>query len=418
MDDHSLYFIGLLTVLTGAVALLSYAYLEQAGECHADHHVLMAVALAGAAATVASSHLASLFLGLEVMSVSLYALIAYPRARVVAVEAAIKYLVMAAATAAFMLLGIAFIYSVAGSLSLADVAYPVTSGDGWARAFYVGGLILFLTGVGFKLAVVPFHMWTADVYQGASAPVAAFVATVSKGAVIALLVRYVAEIVPGGRGPFTLVLTIIAVASMIVGNVLALLQSDVKRLLGYSSISHLGYLLVALLVGGAAGRAAVAFYLTAYGVAMVGAFGVIASLADGGEEPERLEAYRGLGRTRPWLGGLMTLALLSLAGIPITAGFLGKFFIVAAGAGAARWMLIIVLVLTSAVGLFYYLWVVIVMYAEADGPVRAPAGGGRGKRLVTVVLAALALAIVFLGLYPQPLLQLIQGATSLVGGTG
>ena len=385
-------------------------------------YVLTLIATLGAGTLVSSAHFASFFLGLEILSVALYGLIAYPARRPGAVEAGLKYLVLAATTAAFLVLGMALVYSVTGTLALGSLATFAAGVSGLQKALYITGLVLIFAGVGFKLAVVPFHMWTPDVYQGAPAPVAAFVATVSKGALFALLLRYAAQMDTAGSRPFFLVLTVVAFASMAVGNLLALMQQNIKRLLAYSSISHLGYLLVALLAGGALARTAVAFYLVAYSLTMVAAFGVVAALSERDREPESLEDYRGLGRRRPWLAGVFTLALLSLAGIPITAGFIGKFLLVDAGAGASRWALVVVLVLTSTVGLFYYLRVIVIMYGKPSlspaevqgGPVPLSPGLPIGA-LTATVLGFLSLALLFLGLYPRLLLDVIE---RIAGGLG
>jgi NADH-quinone oxidoreductase subunit N len=259
------------------------------------------------------------------------------------------------------------------------------------------------------------------VYQGAPAPVSAFVATVSKGAVFVLLLRYVGPIDLDSGGILLPIFSAVAYASMVAGNLLALLQDNVKRLLAYSSIAHLGYLLVALIAGGERAGIAVAFYLTVYSVTMVAAFGVVTALSRVGGEAESLEAYRGLGRTRPGLAAVFTVAVLSLAGIPVTAGFIGKFFIVQAGAGADRWGLLVTLGLTSAMSLYYYLRVVIVMFAKTPAqPVTDVEPGlaspGRyGGRLAAATLVALALLTIFLGVYPTPLLRLIEQVASLVG---
>ncbi len=293
--------------------------------------------------------------------------------------------------------------------------------SGAQKALYVTGLVLIFAGVGFKLAVVPFHMWTPDIYQGAPAPVTAFIASVSKGALFALLLRYAIELGLADDGPLFLALSVVAFASMVVGNLLALLQRNLKRLLAYSSISHLGYLLVALLAGGALARTAVAFYLTAYSLTMVAAFGVVAALGDAGGEAEAIEDYRGLGRRKPLLAAVLALALLSLAGIPITAGFIGKFLLVQAGAGGSRWALVLVLVLTSALGLYYYLRVLVTLFEKASPEAAEQQGLVPGLRSVRIsplsasVLAFLAFLLLFLGLYPSLLLRLIEVA---MGGLG
>jgi NADH-quinone oxidoreductase subunit N len=276
------------------------------------------------------------------------------------------------------------------------------------------GVALILTGIGFKLALVPFHMWTPDVYEGAPAPVTAFVATVSKGGMFALLLRYFHQSGAHTFAPIFLVFSIIAVASMFAGNLLALLQNNVKRILAYSSIAQMGYLLVAFQIGGPMGTSAAAFYLVAYFVMTLGAFGVVTVLSESQRDADLLDDYRGLFWRRPALALVFTAMLLSLAGIPLTAGFLGKFYIVAAGASAAAWALILILVSTSTIGLFYYLRVVVVLYRPAAGdqtrepiPRQAPAA--------TLVLAALTVILVWLGVYPTPLLRVIQAAIGSLG---
>ena len=230
------------------------------------------------------------------------------------------------------------------------------------------GLALTLTGFGFKLGLVPFHLWTPDVYEGAPAPVTAFVATVSKGAMFALLLRYFHG--PGAKGTVFVALSVVAVASMLVGNLLALLQDNVKRILAYSSIAHMGYVLVAFLAGGALAEQAVMFYLAAYFVTTLGALGIVTAISGAERDADRLTDYSGLFWRSPATAGVMTAMMLSLAGIPLTAGFLGKFYVVAAGASATVWWLVIALVVTSVIGLYYYLRVVVIMY-QVDASIPA-----------------------------------------------
>ena len=282
------------------------------------------------------------------------------------------------------------------------------------RPAFVAGLIsvlvLLLIGFGFKVAAVPFHMWTPDVYEGAPAPVTAFVATVSKGSMFALLLRYFTQANVHASNGLFLALSLVAIASMFAGNLLALLQNNIKRLLAYSSIAHMGYLLVALLASGPLAFAAVAFYLVAYFVTTLGAFAVVTALSDSKRDADRLHDYQGLFWNRPWLAAIFTIALLSLAGIPLTAGFVGKFYVVAAGAGSALWLLVIVLVVNSAIGLFYYLRVVVAMCMRAPEP---ESGAVSAFALPLswidrIVLAALVLLVLWLGIYPALLLELIQ----------
>ena len=410
MDNYALFFMALIAAASFAVALLAYGYLAKREGNKEEFYILLLVATLGAMVLAASSHFASLFLGLEVLSIALYALIAYFGDRPLPVEAGIKYLVLAGSSSAFLLFGIALVYADLGTMDFARIAHLLAIRSDRDLALLLSGVVLIITGIGFKLALVPFHMWTPDVYQGAPAPVTAFVATVSKGGMFALLLRYFNQ---SGANHFTsvlLVFSIIAIASMLVGNFLALFQNNVKRILAYSSIAHMGYLLVALDVGGPMGADAVVFYLVAYFVMTLGAFAVVTVLSEQHRDADQLEDYRGLFWRRPILALVFTAMLLSLAGIPLTAGFLGKFYIVAAGAAVGAWSLILILAITSTIGLFYYLRIVAALYQQpADGhqtnqplPSRKPAA--------TMALAALTVILVWLGVYPALLLKVIQTA--------
>jgi NADH-quinone oxidoreductase subunit N len=270
-----------------------------------------------------------------------------------------------------------------------------------------------LTGIGFKLAVVPFHLWTPDVYQGAPLPVAAFIATVSKGGVSAFLLRWLG--VGGGGSPaLLLILGIIAIASMLTGNLLALRQTNVKRLLAYSSIAHMGYFLVAAVAGGYLGRAAATYYLAGYIMTILGAFGSLLALSGGLRDAETFEDIRGLFWRRPLLASVFTAMILSLAGIPLTAGFLGKFYVLATGASAGAWTLVIVLIVSSTIGLVYYLRVIVAMFAtpEPAEPEHAEIGAQRPALGLTlgVALTALTSALLFLGVHPEPFWTAIRTA--------
>jgi len=270
------------------------------------------------------------------------------------------------------------------------------------------GIVMLLVGVGFKLAVVPFHMWTPDVYEGAPAPVGAYVATVSKGAVFALLLRYLAPVGLHQGSALFLALTAVAIASMLAGNLLALRQDNVKRILAYSSIAHLGYLLVAFLATGERAAIAVGFYLVAYFATTLAAFGVVTVLSTRERDADAIADYRGLGARRPGLAFIFAVALFSLAGMPLTIGFIGKFTIVTAGAGSALWALVIVLVLTSTIGLYYYTRLVVAMYVRRPEEAHLEAGAATGGGAGVAVLAALTVFLLVFGVYPAPLIHLVE----------
>jgi len=429
IDRFALFYMGLVFAAAMAVVLFSYGYLA-AHDCRREeYYILVLLATLGSAVLVAANHFAAFILGLEVLSVSLYGLVAYVPSRTRSVEAGLKYLVLAGTSSAFLLFGMALVYAVAGTMQISRLSEALAGN--WPLAEVAGatvfalpamvpaGLVLMLVGIGFKLGVVPFHLWTPDVYEGAPSPVTAFVATVSKGAMFALVLRMFSPAAVPLSEEVVLVFGIIAIASMGAGNLLALLQTNVKRILAYSSIAHLGYLLVAFLASGERGVTAATFYLVAYFVTTLGAFGVITVLSRPGHEAERLEDFRGLARCRPVLAGVFTAMLLSLAGIPLTAGFVGKFLVLSAGVGATLWALVLVMVAASVVGLFYYLRVVIEMYKQPDSavgrlpPATSDPGAVASLSLAGgIVLMVLMLALVWLGVYPAPLLTLVESVAA------
>jgi NADH-quinone oxidoreductase subunit N len=411
IDRYALVYMGIVLAASAVVILLSFPYLEGRSEHKEEFYLLLLLATLGSMVLAASSHMASFFLSLELLSISLYALIAYPRTETLPLEAGIKYLVLAASSSAFLLFGLALIYVAQGTMEYAGMsAVPADATGSFA---YLGGIVLMITGIGFKLAVVPFHLWTPDVYQGAPLPVTAFVATVSKGGVFAFLLRWL-RVGAATTDALPLILAIIAIASMLIGNLLALRQTNIKRLLAYSSIAHMGYFLVAVIAGGDLGRAAATYYLTAYIITILGAFGSLLVLSHSTRETETFEDIRGLFWRRPILSSIFTAMILSLAGIPLTAGFLGKFYVLTAGASAAAWTLVIVLIVSSTIGLVYYLRIIVAMFADAK-PSESPLESTTVGPTPAFALAALTLALLALGVYPTPLWNAIAAASATLG---
>ena len=406
MDSYALFYMGLIFAASFVVTVMAYGYLEGREGNHEEFYILELLATLGAVVLVASNHFVSLFLGLELLSVALYVLIAYLRTAHRPLEAGIKYLILAAASSAFLLFGVALVYVETGTMEFGRLAALAAAGGEVRNGFLLLGLAMITTGIGFKLAVVPFHMWTPDVYEGAPAPVTAFVATVSKGAVFALLLRYFVQVDPYAHVSLWLVFSVIAVSSMFIGNFLALMQDNVKRILAYSSIAHLGYVLVAFLASGATAVEAVAYYLVAYFVTTLGAFGVVTVLSDRRRDSDAMEDYRGLFWSRPWVAVIFTAMLLSLAGIPLTAGFLGKFYVLAAGVESSLWVLVLTLVINSAIGLFYYLRIVVAMFSPPGEQI--PEGAPTLSVGGSLALVVLTFLLVWLGVYPGPLMRIIQ----------
>lgn len=403
IDAYALFFTGIILAATLLTAALAYGYLERLAVRKEEFYLLLLIAALGAAALTAADHLASLFLGLETVSIALYGLIAYRRDGHGAIEAAIKYLVLAGVATGLLAFGIALLYAATGELDFAALGALTAAGTNLGNPTLVAAILLVVVALGFKLSLVPFHLWTPDVYQGAPAPVTGFLATVSKAAALAVLLRYLAGAGAYQQAAAMQTLLWIAIASMLAGNWLALLQSDLKRLLAYSSIAHLGYVLVPLLAGPAFGAEAASAYLAAYSAMTLGAFAVITVLAcdRGAREPGDIEEYAGLFWSRPAMAGALALMMLALAGIPLTAGFIAKFYAAAAGVGDRLWLPTLVLVAASAIGLYYYLRVVIVM--ARPGSAAAPEGPSpRAGLLAVAVLAAIVLS---LGVYPAPLTE-------------
>jgi NADH-quinone oxidoreductase subunit N len=407
-DGFGIFNMGLILLTGVAVTMISYAYFEQREERKEEYYILLILATLGACTLVISKHFVSLFLGLEILSVSLYSMIAYLRKRERSDEAGIKYLIMAAFSSAFLLFGMALVYATTGSMEFAAIA-KYLSGLSDLPPMLVTGFSLMIVGIGFKLSVVPFHMWTADVYEGAPAPVTAFIATISKGGMIALLVRFFMQI--DGHEYYSLVLafTVIAIASMFIGNFLALRQNNVKRILAYSSIAHMGYILVAFLAGGELGVEAVTFYLVAYFITTVGAFGILATLSDRDRDAELMEDYQGLLWRRPWTAAALSAMLLSLAGIPLTAGFVGKFYLVAAGVNMNLWLLVAMLALNSAIGLYYYIKIIAVMFESHEGE-EEPEGRLHPSVYIVsgVTLSILVGLLLWVGIYPDWIMGVIR----------
>ena len=415
IDGFTRFFLALVITVSIAVVLLSYAYLnrmEDEGPVE-EYYLLLLLATLGATTLLASVHFASFFLGLETLSIALIGLIAYPVKQARAIEAGLKYLVLAGVSSAFLLFGIALIYLDFGTMSFTTLGRLWNTGQTPDDIYALSGFAMLLTGIGFKLSLVPFHMWAPDVYEGAPAPVTGFVAVVSKIAIFALLLRYFV-LMDGYRFPSLLwVISLVAILSMLAGNLLALLQDNIKRIFAYSSIAHFGYVLVALLAGSTIAVQAASYYLTAYAVTTLGAFGVVALLSRPGigHDADRLETYRGLMWSHPWLAGALAVLLLSLAGLPPTMGFVAEVYVIASGVGMQLVLPLAALIVGSVIGLYYYLRVVIVLLSPTPGVEASPVGPELSLTS-GATLGALVVLLVTLGIYPAPLISGVQHATA------
>ncbi len=408
IDSFSLFIMGLIIFSAFVVNIFSYVYFEEKEESPKEYYVLLFLCTLGACVLSVSKHFASLFLGLEILTVGLYGLISYFRSRNHNIEAGVKYLILAAFSSAFLLFGMALIYLETGSMEFSTISKNIIEMYSLTPMF-LAGLGMMLVGIGFKLAVVPFHMWAADVYQGAPTPVTAFIATISKAGVLVVLLRFFVMINGFRFESVMFVITYTAIASMVVGNLLALQQRNVKRILAYSSIAHLGYLLVAFIPGTLLSLHSVSFYLAAYFINILTAFGIMTILSTKTKDAEDIEDFKSLFWQHPVLAFIFSATLLSLAGIPLTAGFIGKFYVLAASLGGGYLMTAIVLVVSSVIGLYYYLRIITMMFSRQEGSYT------REKKTLPVfytvsvlVLSGLTLLMIWFGLYPSGFMQIIE----------
>lgn len=412
LDSFAYFYTTAFCAVAFVIALLAYDYFLDRHERPEEFYLLLLLGTIGCSVMVSSTSFVGLFLGLEILSVSLYAMIAYTAPRERSLEAATKYLILAGASSAFLVFGIALVYSQTGTLEYFGVSQLYIPGR---RLLSIVGFAMILVGAGYKLAVVPFHLWTPDVYEGSPAPATAFIATASKGAMVGVMLRIFYEMNLPVRDGLFVTLSTIAIASMLIGNLLGLMQTNVKRMLAYSSIAHLGYVIVAFLASAGMAAAAATFYVIAYMATTLGAFGVISVLSNADGEAESLADYHALAWRRPGVAAVMCCMLLSLTGIPLTAGFIGKFYVVAAGAQQSLWLPLVMLVISSVIGAFYYIRLILVMFAtpgESSPYGRSPMLAGSLRRAVTLgagmSLGVLFVIVIWLGLYPGPLFLVLQ----------
>lgn len=394
LDPFSALITGVLALGTLLSCALAYHYLDQLKINHGEYYALMLLATAGMMLMVSAVDFLTVFLGLELMSIPIYVLAGFDRRKLRSNESAMKYLLIGSFASALLLYGVALLYGATGSTSFAAVRAGFDSESTLAMI----GVGLVLVGFAFKVSAVPFHQWTPDVYEGAPSAVTAYMSVTVKAAAVATLLRVVGMAFGPLDEALTNVVWVLAALTMVVGNLMAVIQDNVKRLLAYSSIAHAGYLLVGLVAGSAAGYSAVVFYLIAYTFMNLGAFAVVVSLAQQGADCERIESFAGLAKSRPGLAALMTLFLLALAGIPPTVGFFAKFTIFMAAVDAGEVPLAVLGVLMSVVSVYYYLRIPVLMYMREPGDETGRAELSSGEILVLVACAA---AVIFLGVFPN-----------------
>jgi len=404
LDAFSVFFHFVVTAVTILVILSSYEYMEVQRIRAGEYYALILFGSVGMALMSSAMELVLIFIALEISSISTYILAGFRRQSAISSESSVKYFLLGSFATAFFLYGVALMFGATGSTSIVRISAALGeyAGTGHGPLLAYLGVALMFVGLGFKVAAAPFHVWTPDVYEGAPSPVVGFMSTAPKAAVFAVLLRIIFEAhAPGG--PW--LIWVAAALSMTIGNVAALVQDNVKRLLAYSSIAHAGYLLIAFASLPANGIPAAMFYTASYAAMNVGAFAVIGHFAGAGERFVTLEDYAGLGKRSPVLAAILTIFLLSLIGIPITGGFFAKFYVFSAALQGSHPLvgLVIIGVLNSAVAAYYYLRIIVVMYMreprEEEAPV-APISTGLGFALGLSLAAT-----IFLGVYPNPVLK-------------
>jgi NADH-quinone oxidoreductase subunit N len=409
-DGLSLFLQAVILAVAIVTVLLTPGYLSANGIERGEHYALLLFSVVGMLGLVSSLELVSMFVALEIMSVALYGLAGIDRARRESQEAALKYFVTGSFASAFFLYGVALVYGVTGSTSIERVARALGVMGPQALPLAVLGTAMLLVGFGFKIASVPFHMWTPDVYEGAPTTVTAFMSAGVKAAAFGALLRVFDTGLTSLASHWQPLVAALAIVTMLLGNLAALAQTSLKRLLAYSSIAHAGYLMTALVARPALASEAILFYLVAYAAVNLGAFGVIAALARDGREPATVADLAGLSERRPALAAALTVFLVSLTGIPVTAGFVGKFnlFAAAISAGKIGIVLAVVGMLTSVVSAYYYLRVVVAMYMEP------PLGEDNFATVPAAAVLALVLSAgvtLLFGLWPTPVLTLARLAS-------
>ncbi len=394
------------TLLTVAVVFVySTDYLKRRAIFKGEYYVLGLFATLGALVLISAGSLITLYLGLELMSLCLYAMVAFDRDSGIAAESAIKYFVLGSMASGALLYGMSIVYGVTGNLQLASIATAVHSSFA-ENVGLVFGIAFILVGVGFKLGAVPFHMWIPDVYEGSPTCVTVFIGTASKLAAFALAMRLLPEAMAAAEPDWSQMLVVLSVLSMAIGNIVAIAQANIKRMLAYSTISHIGYVLLGILSGTAQGYQAAMFYMISYVIVAGGSFGMVLLLARQGFEADKLADFKGLNARSPWFAGMMAILMFSLAGVPPFVGFWAKLGVVQAVLGIGYTWLAVVAVLFSVVGAFYYLRIVKLMYF--DEPTDHAQIGG--STLMRAVLSANVLLVFVLGVIPGALIALCQRA--------
>lgn len=406
IDNFAQFNMVIILICALACFTLSYAYLADLNDHKEELYLLMLLSTVGALLMVSAQHLASFFMSLEMLSIPLYGMLSYTYMRNRSLESGLKYLVLSATASATLLMGMAFIYAEVGSLAFKPISMMLV--DIFESPLLILGAAMMMFGIAFKLSAAPFHIWTPDVYEGAPAPVATYLASVTKVAMMALAVRFLIDTSLLALPSVQMLIMVMATLSILVGNLLAVRQTSLKRLLGYSSIAHMGYVLIVIVSIGSAADSISSMYMAIYAFTSIGAFGVVTLMSSpyrlAGEADELIH-YQGLFWRRPVLTAVMTIMMLSLAGIPLTAGFITKLFAILAAVQGTNWFLAAMIILGSAIGLFYYLRVMLTLFKRPKQFIEFDVSGQWGLRTGGIMVIAVTAIIVFFGVLPNTMIE-------------
>ena len=406
IDNFAQFNMVIIFICALACCTFSYAYLANLKDNKEELYLLMLLSTIGALLMVSAQHLASFFMSLEMLSIPLYGMLSYTYMRNRSLESGLKYLVLSATASATLLMGMAFIYAEVGSLAFKPISMVL--GDVFESPLLILGAAMMMFGIAFKLSAAPFHMWTPDVYEGAPAPIATFLASVSKVAMMGLAVRFLIDTSLLALPSVQMLLMVMATLSILIGNLLAVRQTSLKRLLGYSSIAHMGYVLIVIVSIGAAADSISSMYMAVYALTSIGAFGVVTLMSSPyrlSGEADELTHYQGLFWRRPVLTAVMTIMMLSLAGIPLTAGFITKLFAILAAVQGTNWFLAAMIILGSAIGLFYYLRVMLTLFKRPKQFIEFDVSSQWAMRTGGIMVIAVTAMIIFFGILPNSMIE-------------
>jgi NADH-quinone oxidoreductase subunit N len=399
IDDFAVYFQLAILFVAAMIVLMSLNYVDVGRLPGAEYYSLILFAALGMMLMAAAGDLIIIFIGLETMSIAIYVLAGLKRTDPRSNEAAIKYFLLGAFSTGFLLYGMALVYGATGTIKLGPIRDALSHGVGLDSPLLLLGVGLMLIGFGFKIAAVPFHMWTPDAYEGAPTPITAYMATGVKLAAFAGFLRVFPLHLGAVSNEWSPVLWVMAALTMTVGNIVALVQTNIKRMLAYSAIAHAGYLLVAMAAVVPAAGSAMLYYLLGYVVANLGAFGVVTALEQRGNSHDLIEDYRGLAQREPALAAAMTIFLLSFTGVPPLVGFIGKFYIFSGALQAGLVWLVIIAVLNAVMAAYYYIYVIVAMYMQEGG---IAVGSMTLRPGLVATIAVGVIATILIGIYPSP----------------